>query len=250
MHKVQIFQNADFGEVRVAMQEGEPLFCAYDVCRILQYENGRDTILKFFPKGVARIKTPTNGGLQELTYLTEPQLYKLIMRSHAKNAEPLQDWVCYEVLPTIRKRGQYSLFQEPVAPTHQIPKSYAEALLEAGRLAMENEKLLAQAKEDAPKVECYNALMESNDCLDFSRFAKSVGVGRNILFRNLREMGVLMSDNLPYQEYMDRGYFRVVEGTYNNGGYNKIYQRTLITPKGQDYIQKRIRDFGAIVVVD
>ena len=235
MHKVQIFQNADFGEVRVAMQEGEPLFCAYDVCRILQYENGRDTILKFFPKGVARIKTPTNGGLQELTYLTEPQLYKLIMRSHAKNAEPLQDWVCYEVLPTIRKRGQYSL-----APTHQIPKSYAEALLEAGRLALENEKLLAQAKEDAPKVECYNALMDSQDCLDFGHFAKNIGLGRNKMFERLRDMGVLMGDNIPYAEFMNRGYFRVVEGTYRNGEYNKIYQKTLITPKGQVYLQKRL----------
>ena len=77
--------------MRVALKDGEPFFCAMDICRILQYENGRDTIWKFFPKGVARIKTPTNGGLQELTYLTEPQLYKLIMRSHAKNAEPLQD---------------------------------------------------------------------------------------------------------------------------------------------------------------
>ena len=168
------------------MQEGEPFFCAYDVCRILQYENGRDTILKFFPKGVARIKTPTNGGMQELTYLTEPQLYKLIMRSHAKNAEPLQDWVCYEVLPTIRKRGQYSLAQTP-----QIPKTYAEALLEAGRLALENEKLLAQAKEDAPKVECYNALMDSQDCLDFGHFAKNIGLGRNKMFEKLRGGGLL-----------------------------------------------------------
>ena len=248
--ELEIFNNEELGKVRVAMQEGEPFFCASDACKALGYAGGRNTIARLFGEGVSKWNTPTNGGMQELTYLTEPQLYKLIMRSHAKNAEAFQDWVCGEVLPTIRKRGQYSLFQEPVAPTHQIPKSYAEALLEAGRLAMENEKLLAQAKEDAPKVECYNALMESNDCLDFSRFAKSVGVGRNILFRNLREMGVLMSDNLPYQEYMDRGYFRVVEGTYNNGGYNKIYQRTLITPKGQDYIQKRIRDFGAIVVVD
>lgn len=116
------------------MQDGEPFFCAYDVCRVLEYSNGRNTIARLFGKGVAKWDTPTNGGLQKLSYLTEMQLYKLIMRSNAPKAEAFQDWVCGEVLPTIRKRGQYSLFQEPVAPSHQIPKSYAEALLEAGRL--------------------------------------------------------------------------------------------------------------------
>ena len=238
--ELEIFNNEELGKVRVAMQEGEPFFCASDVCRVLEYKNGRDTIARLFGDSVAKYYTPTNGGLQELTYLTEPQLYKLIMRSHAKNAEAFQDWVCGEVLPTIRKRGQYSLFQEPVAPTHQIPKSYAEALLEAGRLALENEKLLAQAKEDAPKVECYNALMDSQDCLDFGHFAKNIGLGRNTLLKKLRENGVLMWDNIPYAEFMNRGYFRVVEGTYKNGEYNKIYQKTLITPKGQVYLQKRL----------
>ena len=245
MDKVQIFNKQEFGSVRVAFKDGEPFFCAMDICNALELTNGRDSVLKIFPKGVDKIYTHTNGGNQLLSYFSEMQLYKFIMRSNAPKAEPFQDWVCGEVLPSIRKTGGYSL-----APTPKIPQDIEEVLEMALELARDRKRLLAQVEEDAPKVECYNALMDSNDCLDFSHFAKSVGVGRNILFRNLREMGVLMSDNLPYQEYMDRGYFRVVEGTYNNGGYNKIYQRTLITPKGQDYIQKRIRDFGAIVVVD
>ena len=116
------------------MQEGEPFFCAMDICNALELTNGRDSVLKIFPKGVDKIYTPTNGGNQLLSYFSEMQLYKFIMRSNAPKAEAFQDWVCGEVLPTIRKRGQYSLFQEPVAPSHQIPKSYAEALLGAGRL--------------------------------------------------------------------------------------------------------------------
>ena len=162
-----------------------------DICNALELANGRDSVLKIFPKGIDKIYTLTNGGNQLLSYFSEMQLYKFIMRSNAKKAEAFQDWVCGEVLPTIRKRGQYSLFQEPVAPTHQIPKSYAEALLEAGRLALENEKLLAQAKEDAPKVECYNALMDSQDCLDFGHFAKNIGLGRNKMFERLRGGGLL-----------------------------------------------------------
>ena len=172
--------------MRVALKDGEPFFCAMDICRILEIANGNSSIWKIFPKGIDKIYTLTNKGNQLLSYFNEMQMYKFIMRSNAKKAEAFQDWVCGEVLPTIRKRGQYSLFQEPVAPTHQIPKSYAEALLEAGRLALENEKLLAQAKEDAPKVECYNALMDSQDCLDFGHFAKNIGLGRNKMFERLR----------------------------------------------------------------
>ena len=181
-----IFNKQEFGSVRVALKDGEPFFCAMDICRILEIANGNSSIWKIFPKGIDKIYTLTNKGNQLLSYFNEMQMYKFIMRSNAKKAEAFQDWVCGEVLPTIRKRGQYSLFQEPVAPTHQIPKSYAEALLEAGRLALENEKLLAQAKEDAPKVECYNALMDSQDCLDFGHFAKNIGLGRNKMFERLR----------------------------------------------------------------
>ena len=222
------------------MQEGEPLFCAYDVCRILDIKNPYSTLASLFEEGLHTMEVLTNGGKQRASFLNEAQLYEVIFKSRRPEAKRFKKWVFEEVLPTIRKRGQYSLFQEPVAPSHQIPKSYAEALLEAGRLALENEKLLAQAKEDAPKVECYNALMDSQDCLDFGHFAKNIGLGRNKMFERLRDMGVLMWDNIPYAEYMNRGYFRVVEGTYKNGEYNKIYQKTLITPKGQVYLQKRL----------
>lgn len=235
MHDMQVFQNDIFGGVRVLFKDGEPMFCAFDVCNALGLENGRDSIWKIFPKGVDKIYTLTKGGNQLLSYLTEMQLYKFIMRSNAKNAEPFQDWVCGEVLPSIRRTGKYEMQQTP-----KIPQDIEEVLEMALELARDRKRLLAQVAEDAPKVECYNALMDSNDCLDFGHFAKNIGLGRNILFRKLRDIGVLMRDNIPYQEYMDRGYFRVVEGTYSNGGYSKIYQRTLITPKGQDYLQRKL----------
>ena len=68
-------------------------------------------------------------------------MYKLIMRSNAKNAEAFQDWICNEVLPSIRKTGSITT----------TSKTYGEALLEAGRLAIENERLLTQAKEKSAK---------------------------------------------------------------------------------------------------
>lgn len=240
--KIEIFNKAEFGSIRVALKDGEPLFCASDACKALGYAGGRNTIARLFGEGVSKWNTPTKSGEQMVTYLTEAQLYKLIMRSHAKNAEAFQDWVCGEVLPSIRKTGQYSLFQEPVAPSHKIPQTYAEALLEAGRLALENERLLEQAKEDAPKVECYDALMLADGLITIGNFGKLVGVKH--IFKRLREMGILMESNLPYAEYLRRGYFEVRESTYSVGDRTKIHLKSMVTTKGQAYLEKRLRGLG------
>ena len=79
----------------------------------------------------------TPGGIQSVTVLEEPGIYQLIFGSKLPCAEKFQDWVFEEVLPTIRKTGQYAI-------AHQIPKTYSQALLEAAKLAEENERLEAQ----------------------------------------------------------------------------------------------------------
>ena len=233
---IKVF-NCELGSIRVIVENGEPLFVARDLCQVLEYKNGRETINRLFPKGVAKYYTPTNGGNQLLSYLTEAQMYKLIMRSNAKNAEAFQDWICNEVLPTIRKTGAYSIQQ-------QIPKTYGEALLEAGRLALENERLLTQAKENQPKIEAFDELMSSSDSLDFLTFSKIIKIGRNTLFKKLRELKILRKDNIPYQAYVDRGYFRVIENTYryNESDVVKIHYKTTVLPKGQTFIIKLLKN--------
>lgn len=233
---IKVF-NCELGSIRVIIDNNEPLFMASDLCQVLEYKNGRDTINRLFPKGVAKYYTPTNGGNQLLSYLTEPQMYKLIMRSNAKNAEAFQDWICNEVLPSIRKTGSYSIQQ-------QLPKTYGEALLEAGRLAIENERLLTQAKENQPKVEAFNELMSSSDSLDFLTFSKIIKIGRTTLFKKLRELKILCKDNIPYQTYINRGYFKVIESTYryNESEAVKISYKTTILPKGQTFIMNLLKN--------
>ena len=233
---IQVF-NCELGSIRVIIENGEPLFMASDLCKVLEYKNGRDTINRLFSKGVAKYYTPTKGGNQLLSYLTESQMYKLIMRSNAKNAEAFQNWVCNEVLPSIRKTGSYNVTQSQF----KIPQTYAEALLEAGRLALENEKLIAQAKENEPKVKAFNELMQSKDALDFLTFSKVVGIGRTKLFAKLRELNILRADNTPYQRYIDNGYFRVIESSYAQNDTTRIYTKTMILPKGQKYITNKVK---------
>lgn len=244
MQDLTLFNNEaktfSFGDknVRVVIDNGEPMFCASDLCNVLEYENGRVTINRLFGEGVTKCyPLKTAGGIQEIKFLTESQMYKLIMRSNAKNAEAFQNWVCNEVLPSIRKTGGYNVTQSQF----KIPQTYAEALLEAGRLALENEKLIAQAKENEPKVKAFNELMQSKDALDFLTFSKIIGIGRTKLFAKLRELNILRADNTPYQKYVDSGYFRVIESSYTQNDTTRIYTKTMILPKGQKYITNKVK---------
>ena len=103
-------------------EQGNPWWVATDVCRELGYENSRQAIIRHCkPEGVSKRYTLTRGGNQELTVINEANLYRLIMRSHASNAEPFQDWVCEEVLPSIRKTGAYDhLSYKEFDPTDPI----------------------------------------------------------------------------------------------------------------------------------
>lgn len=235
---IQVF-NCELGRIRVIIENGEPLFMASDLCKVLEYKNGKDTINRLFEDGAVKCYPIIDklGREQNAKFLTESQMYKLIMRSNAKNAEAFQDWVCNEVLPSIRKTGSYHVAQ----PKFKIPKTYAEALLEAGRLALENEKLITQAKENEPKVKAFNELMQSKDALDFLTFSKVVGIGRTKLFAKLRELDILRADNTPYQKYIDSGYFRVIESSYTQNDTTRIYTKTMILPKGQKYITNKVK---------
>ena len=99
-------------QLRVETDEhGNPLFCAKDVCLVLGYSNDRDAVLRHCKaKGVVKRDTLTDGGTQQLTFIDEGNLYRLIIKSNKPEAEPFEAWVCDEVLPTIRKTGSYEHF--------------------------------------------------------------------------------------------------------------------------------------------
>lgn len=106
---IQLFENEVFGKIRVAGTSEDPLFCLADICRVLEIKNVSDCKSRLDQKGVTLTDTPTSGGTQQLVYINEKNLYKVIMRSDKPQAEPFQDWVCGEVLPSIRKHGAYMI---------------------------------------------------------------------------------------------------------------------------------------------
>ena len=87
-------------------ESNEPLFCLADVAKALGYSRPADAVNQHC-KGVVILPTPTNGGVQDIKYGKESEVYRLTMKSKLPDAEKFQDWVCDEVLPSIRKHGAY-----------------------------------------------------------------------------------------------------------------------------------------------
>ena len=110
--ELQIFNNPEFGDVRVIMKNGEPWFVGKDVATALGYSNPQKAVRDHVPdkfKGVNEMDTP--GGKQNVVVVNEAGMYKLVMRSKLESAEKFSDWVCEEVIPSIRKTGSYSIAQ-------------------------------------------------------------------------------------------------------------------------------------------
>ena len=173
-----------------------------------------------------------------MTVITEGDLYRLIVNSKLQSAEKFEAWVFDEILPQIRKTGSYNM--------PALPQTYAEALRLAADQAEQIEAQKLQLTEAKPKVEFFDAVAGSKDAIEISSVAKVLGIagmGRNNLFAFLRDKKILMSNNQPYQKYVDGGYFRVLEQKYEKpNGDTCINIKTLVFQKGVAYIKKLIND--------
>jgi phage regulatory protein, rha family len=124
-----------------------------------------------------------------------------------------------------------------------------ESIEKIEKLQLENKQQAQQLIEQAPKIEFYNDVTGSETTAEIGTVAKILGfknVGRNILFDILRKQGILKSDNIPYQKYVDNGYFRVIESKWNDyiTGDVKISFKTVVYQKGIEYIAKLLRELG------
>lgn len=235
MNALQIF---NFGnhEVRTVIIDNEPYFVGKDVASVLGYSNSRDALAKHVDdedKGVA--KCDTRGGKQDLVVINESGLYSLTLSSKLPKAKTFKRWVTSEVLPSIRKTGGYNL-----------PKDFASALRAYALEVEENERLKEENKVLKPKAEFYDAVADSKTAIPMEQVAKVLGIkgiGRNKLFQLLRELKILQGNNMPYQTYIDRGYFRTIESQYTKPtGETVIYIKTLVFQKGIDFIRKKIKE--------
>lgn len=107
MNDLKIFTSAEFGQVRTSYLDGEPMFCLTDICKSLELSQPSKVKERLNEKGVNTIPTLTQGGTQNLLYVNESNLYKVIFQSRKESAERFTEWVTSKVLPDIRKTGTY-----------------------------------------------------------------------------------------------------------------------------------------------
>ena len=165
-----IFKNENLGEVRVIFIDNEPLFMASDLCQVLEYKNGKDTINRLFEDGVVKCYPIVDklGREQNVKFLTEAQMYKLIMRSNAKNAEAFQDWVCNEVLPSIRKTGAYS--QKPLTQIEILQSSVAILAEQEKKISLLENKTDDLYKEQLKTKHNINRLLNNDNYMTLIAF--------------------------------------------------------------------------------
>lgn len=240
MNDLKVFENEEFGTVRVVEVDGKPWFVGKDVAECLGYVNTRKAILDHVDiedkKDGVTIRDSI-GRNQLAIVISKSGMYALIMDSKLPSAKRFKHWVTSEVLPSIEEHGVY-MTQDVLQKSISDP-SYMIGLLTA--LQDEQQKSAALQEvivEQKPKVDFADALFKAKDNINIETFAKAIkanniDIGRNKMFKFLRNKEILGKNNLPYQKYLNSGYFLVEETVYEIDYTVRINQQTLITPKGQ-----------------
>lgn len=151
MNDLQIFNNEEFGEIRTITKDDKTYFAGSDVAKALGYAIPHKAV-QTHCKGVLKWNIPTNSGNQDVLFITEGDIYRLIMKSKLPSAEKFESWVMDEVLPTIRKTGSYNKPMTTAEKIHLLAQSDEELTHRVDEVEAEVEEL----KETMPllAVDC------------------------------------------------------------------------------------------------
>lgn len=234
------FHHEAFGALRTVVDDGRVMFCGKDAAQALGYVNTKDALSRHCKGVVKHYPLETAGGIQQVRFITEGDLYRLIASSKLPSAQQFETWVFDEVLPAIRKTGQYSTASALEA---QIPKTLPDALRAYAREVEAREAMEAYARELEPKADNYDRFMSADGTYSVGSVAKMLGLSQNKLFAELRNRGVLIAKgamaNTPYQQYMHHFAVKAYEYTRSDGTVGSSYT-TRVQPSGVDFIARKL----------
>lgn len=237
MNEVQLF-NFENHEVRSLLINSEPWFVGKDVADVLGYKNTKDALAKHVDaEDKLGSQIATSGQNRNMVIINESGLYSLVLSSKLPSAKKFKRWVTSEVLPALRKTGQYQVKELSGS------ELMAKALIEAQSVLAAKDK---QIEEMKPKALFADAVATSHTSILVGELAKilkqnGIDMGQKRLFAWLREKGYLIKRqgtdyNMPTQKAMELGLFEIKEGSYVNGsGVNITTKTPKITGKGQQY---------------
>lgn len=238
MNQIKIFENPEFGKVRTVEIDGKPYFCGSDIAEALGYAKPNNAVAMHC-RATLKQGIPISGKIQEVNFIPEGDVYRLVVRSKLPSAEKFERWVFDEVLPSIRKSGGYIAGQEQMSDSELI----AKALLVAQKQIEERN---AQIERMRPKEIFADAVSASHQSILVGELAKilkqnGIDTGQKRLFIRLRDEGYLIkrkgSDyNMPTQKSMNLGLFEIKESTRIDGSGCTIITKTpKVTGDGQKY---------------
>ena len=247
MNDLQIFENKDFGKVRIVTVDNLPWFVAADVCKALEIGNPSQATSRLdaderFTTLISNDSAAT--GKSQALFVNESGLYSLVLGSRKPEAKQFKRWITHEVIPTIRKTGGYvnndDLFVNTYLPNaDDTTKALFRSTLETIRA--QNAKL----EEYKPKAIFADAVSASKSSILVGELAKilqqnGVAIGQNRLFAWLRNNGYLCCYgeryNMPTQRSMEMSLFEIKETTINNpDGSIRVSRTVKVTGKGQQY---------------
>lgn len=210
MNNLQVFNNNEFGAVRTIEINNKPYFCGSDVAKALGYAIPSKAI-NTHCKGVSKMEVPTKGGVQEMLFISEGDVYRLIAKSKLPSAEKFESWVFDEVLPSIRKHGTYAtdeLLNNPdlfISVLQDLKKEREEK----AKLEGENKMQKQIIGELQPKANYTDVILNNKGLVTITQIAKDYGKSGTEMNNMLHDLGVQYKQSgqwLLYSKYHDKGY--------------------------------------------
>lgn len=243
MEELKLFNNPEFGTIRVISIEDEPWLVGKDVAEALGYSNTKDALATHVDDEDKRVIQRSENATLEipnrgLTIINESGLYSLVLSSKLPGAKKFRRWVTSEVLPSIRKTGGYIQGQQELSPEELM----AKALLVAQKTLEDREKRIADLSSQneimKPKADYFDRLVDRNTLTNFRETAKQFGVAPKKFVAFLIENNFVYRDKrgrlLPTEGKND-GLFEVKECINDKNKWSGTL--TLITPKGREVLR-------------
>lgn len=263
MENLQIFKNAEFGEIRTIEENGKVLFCGSDVAKSLGYVKPQNAILKHcryaskrsIPHPQSKTKTI------EMLFVPEGDIYRLASHSELPSAERFESWVFDEVLPSIRKNGGYILGQEELTEEELMAKALVVA---QNKIAEKNNKIKSletdlKMKDQVigelkPKADYTDTILKNTGLVTITQIAKDYGISGKEMNKRLHKLGVQYNQSgqwLLYSKYHNKGYTHseTIEITRSNG-MKDVTMNTKWTQKGRLFLYELLKKNGYVPVIE
>ena len=265
MNEIKVFNNSAFGQVRTAGTSENPLFCLSDVCKAVDLSNPSSVKTRLDKDDVQLIDLHALNGGQEIvgnslaTFVTESGFYEVILFSNSPKVKPFRKWVTKEVLPSIRKTGQYSA---------SVPQTFSQALMLAAKqqeqieeqraaLAQQGEEIVKLSNEVMamkPKATYYDLILNNLSTVTITQIAQDYGMSAkkfNQILCDFRIQHKVNKQWILYADNINKGY---VQSKPTNiplaNGTEKVVYNTEWTQKGRIFLYEKLKHNGILPMIE